>query len=255
MCARFRRGVNVDGTRNVAAACREAGVDRLVHISSVSAIGIPERGQGPADETFACNLSSSLNYHWSKALAEQVVRGEVDRGLDAVIVNPGSLFGPFGDRYRGGEMIAKVRGRRVVPAFVGGISAVHVDDVVDGIARALARGRRGERYILGAENLSYRRIVEIAAAELGTQPTIVPYWPIASLALAALSKPLGTLTNRRPRMTYDVHYCSQRNQFYCSDKARAELGYTARPFVGIVREYLAWSVQRRLAIQPEADLT
>ncbi|HLH72105.1 MAG TPA: NAD-dependent epimerase/dehydratase family protein [Chloroflexota bacterium] len=245
--------VNVDGTCNVARACREAGVSRLVHVSSVAAIGIPGRGQGPADERFSFNLGSTgLNYHVSKALAEQAVRQEIDRGLDAVIVNPGSIFGPFRGHYRGGEMIAKVRGRRVVPSFVGGISVVHVEDVVDGIARVLEHGRRGERYILGGENLSYRQIVEIAAQQLGEHPIMVPFWPIATGVMAALFEPLGALTGRRPRMTFDVHYCSQRNQFYRSDKARTELGYRARPFASIVREYIEWSTQRRMAIRPES---
>ncbi|MGH7862287.1 MAG: NAD-dependent epimerase/dehydratase family protein [Candidatus Dormibacteraceae bacterium] len=248
--------VNVEGSRNVAVACREAGVSRLVQVSSMAAIGIPGRGEGPADETFCFNLAATgLNYHLSKALAEDAVRQEVQRGLDAVIVNPGSIFGPFGRRYRGGEMIAKVRGRRIVPSFVGGRNVVHVDDVVDGIARALERGRSGERYILGGENLSYRRIVELAAARLGEHPIVVPVWPVVTGLLAAAIEPLGALTGRRPFMTYDIHYCSARNQYYCSDKARAELGYSARPFANIVQDYLEWSDRQRTASREEVGLT
>lgn len=247
--------VNVEGTRNVAAAGREVGVRRMLHVSSMAAIGIPERGEGPADETFAFNLGSTgLNYHVSKVQAEEVIRDEVRRGLDAVVVNPGSIFGPFGQHYRGGEMIAKIRGKRVVPAFVGGRNVVHVDDVVDGIVRALDRGRTGERYILGGENLSYQRIVEIAAGQLGERPIIVPFPPLATGLLAAVGEAIGALTHRRPRMTYDVHYCSQRNQYYRSDKARQELGYSARPFASIAREYLEWSAGQRAATRAEVGV-
>lgn len=245
--------VNLDGTRNVARACRAAGVGRMVHVSSVAAVGIPAAGDGPADENFPFNLrESGLNYHLSKRQGEEAVNEEVARGLDAVIVNPGSIFGPAHRGYRGGEMMEKVRGKRVVLYFVGGINAVHVEDVVDGIARAMTRGRSGQRYILGGDNVTYRHIVEVAMTQLGQRSMAVPVPPIITGTASAIFESLGRLSGRRPPFTRDTHYCSQRRQFYASDKAQAELGYTARSFETIVGDYLVWSTNQRPRVHGEA---
>lgn len=231
---------NVQGTRNVAAACLHHAVRRLVHISSIVAIGVPSDDR-PADESFQFNLQNSrLNYPRSKRLAELEVLRAVDEGLDAVIVNPASIFGPHGDKFRGGEMIEKVRHGRAITYFQGGRNIVHVDDVVDGTVRALHKGRRGERYILGGDNVSYRQIAESAALALGMdKPRLAVTYPMTWLA-AALLEPVGLLTGKRPRFTYDVHFFANHFQYYSSAKAKQELGYSPRPFGDIVREYLAW---------------
>jgi dihydroflavonol-4-reductase len=231
--------INVDGTRNVVAACRQAGVRRLLHVSSVAAIGIPPDPAQPADETFAFNLQrSGINYAVTKHAAEAIVLAAAQAGLDAVIVNPSSLAGPFGSRYRGGEMIEKVRRGRFATCFSGGVNIVHVDDVAAGIQAALARGRCGERYILAGENLTYRQIVEIVAEELGAQPSILRVPPLVTAVAANLLEPLSTLTGKRPKITYEQHYTSSRFQYYSASKAEGELGFAARPYRDIVREYL-----------------
>src|SRR5262249_42968254 len=105
-------------------------------------------------------------------------------------------------------------------------------------------GRTGERYILGGENLTYRRIAELAAEGLGLKRTAVSVPPLVTGLAAGILEPLGRLTGRRPRITYDVHYCARRFAFYDSSKARGELGFAPRPFVEIVREYAAWAGPR-----------
>ncbi len=234
--------INVDGTRNVVAACREAGVRRLLHVSSVAAIGIPSDPAHPADENFAFNLQNSgINYAISKHQAEGIVlaaTGVRTGGLDAVIVNPSSLAGPFGARFRGGEMIEKVRSGRFATCFRGGANIVHVDDVVAGILAALQRGRCGERYILAGENLSYRQIVRTAAEELHVARPVVGVPPLVTWSAAHLLEPLSTLTGKRPKITYEQHYTASRCQYYSAAKATTELGFSARPYREIVREYL-----------------
>lgn len=230
--------VNVAGTRHVAAACLAAGVRRLVHVSSVAAIGIPTNPRRPANEAFPFNLDGSgLYYHQSKRRAEDEIAAAARRGLDAVVVNPGTIFGPDGVSYRGGGMLAKVGRRPVVPYFTGGINVVQVDDVVDGIGRALERGAAGERYILGGENVSYRRIAALSLKHQGLRRTFVPVPSLVTWAAATLLAPVGARTGRRPAITYETHYCASRWQFYTSAKAERALGYTARPFEAIVRAY------------------
>jgi dihydroflavonol-4-reductase len=222
---------NTEGTRALAQACRESGVRRLVHVSSVSAIGIPPKGC-VADERFAFNLENSgLAYHLSKKRAEEAVFDEVGRGLDAVIVNPASLFGPHGRNYRGGEMIRKVLGSPLVPYFRGGICVAHADDVAAGIVAALERGRRGERYILGGENITYREIARRSAAALGVKPLLLPLFPLVTRAAMVLQP---------ARFTYATHYTSSRFQFYSSEQARRSLGYRPRSFDEILQENLAF---------------
>jgi dihydroflavonol-4-reductase len=231
--------VNVAGTQNVVLACRRHRVKRLLHVSSVAAIGLLDRPGPPADETFPWNLEQSgLGYHRSKRQAEALVLEGVQAGLDAVIVNPGAICGPFRGGFRGSELIDGVVRRPLVPYFVGGRDVVHVGDVVDGILAAIERGRTGDRYILGGENLSYRRIAELVAHCLGLKRVLVPVPHVLTGLAANILEPLGRLTGHRPRVTHAMHYCTSRFAFYDSSKARQQLGFAPRPFTHVVREYV-----------------
>jgi dihydroflavonol-4-reductase len=235
-----QQAVNVDGTRHMASGCRRHGVQRFVHVSSVAAIGIPTDANRPANEGFAFNLEHSrLAYHVSKWQAEQEVAAEVRRGLNATIVNPASVFGPHGRGYRGGEIMGKVlRGGFIVPYFTGGICAVHVQDVVEGIMAALERGQTGQRYILGGENLTYRALAERTVERMHLRRHLVPL-PAAVTGLAALLlEPIGRLRQQRPEVTFTTHYLARRFQYYDSSKARVTLGYQPRGFDSIRDEYL-----------------
>jgi dihydroflavonol-4-reductase len=236
--------VNEGGTQNIVTACRRLGVERLIHVSSVAAIGIPENRWRPADEDFAFNLEGSgLRYHISKRRAEQVVAQAAAQGLDAVIVNPSSINGPHGERFRGGELPDGVRRRPFVPCFSGGTNVVHVDDVVDGVLAALHRGRAGERYILGGEDLTWREMAGIAADLLGVRRVLVPVPAVVTGVAAWMRRAIEPLTRDPPRLTYDVHFCANRFLYYDSRKAAGELGFKARPYAEIIRQYLdgAWS--------------
>lgn len=228
--------VNVDGTRNVARAARETGVRRLLHVSSVAAIGIPADPRRPANEQFAFNLENSgLNYHISKRHAEDEVLAEVARGLDAVIVNPASIQG----RERTIALINSVRRSPVVPCFSGGNCIVDIKDVVDGITSVLTSGERGQRYILGGENLTFRALSEKAAKALDLRRRFVSIPPIATKLGAALLEPLARVRNRRPKMTYMIHYCANRFQYFDSSKARQMFGYAPRDVDAILKECLS----------------
>lgn len=232
--------VNVEGTQNVVRACKKYNVKRLLHVSSIATIGIPSDPDHPADETFPFNFEKiDLNYNISKRRAEEEVRKESFDGLDTVIVNPGWIFGPFGNSFRGGELIDKVRRGRIVTYFLGGVNVVHVEDVVNGILSALKLGRNGERYILGGENVSFRQIAEVTAEYLGLRRIFIPIPSIITGLAAILLEPIGKLTGRHPPLTYDDHYYVNHFHFYDSGKAKKELGYDPRPFKEIVKEYLS----------------
>lgn len=233
--------INIEGTRNVVDACRKVGVKKLLHISSVAAIGIPENPDSPADENFRFNLENSrLNYHISKRRGEEFVLKGVEDGLDAVIVNPGSIWGRFGKQFRGVEFAQKVRQKRVVPYFTGGICVVHVEDVVDGILAAAKNGRSGERYILGGENLTLKKIAEQVAKEQRLERTFIPVPNTVTLAAATIMELIGLISHRRPSITFATHYCASRFHYYDSRKAKKELGYLPRDFKTILDECVSY---------------
>ncbi len=227
--------VNEGGTRNVAVAAREAGVTRLLHVSSVAAVGLPVDPQRPANEDFHFNLEDSgLSYHISKRRAEDNVLAEVARGLDAVIVNPASIQG----RNRTAGLLQSVRRRPVVPCFSGGNCIVDVQDVVEGIVAALRRGEQGQRYILGGENLTFRMLSEKAARALRLKRRFVTIPPVVTGLCATILEPWGRMRNKPPKMTYMIHYCANRFQYFDSGKARKRLGYAPRDVDAILAEYL-----------------
>jgi dihydroflavonol-4-reductase len=234
---------NVGGSRNVALACLTTGIGRLIHVSSVSAIGIP-LNDSPATEDFEFNLREPrFAYHISKKKAEEAVLETVRDGLDAVIVNPASIFGPFaaappgGPAYRGSEIMRKASGRRIVPVFAGGRCIAHVQDVVDGILAAIEHGKTGERYILGGDNVSFRQIAESSSRARKQRSTLVtvPAW--CSELLAPLAAGVSRIRGELPR--FAVHHADGRFQYYSSEKARTWLGYSPRPFEAILEECLA----------------
>jgi dihydroflavonol-4-reductase len=231
------RDLNLDGVKNVIAACEKFRVRRLVHVSSVAAIGIPRDPARPAREDFRSDLDKFLlDYHRSKRLAEEMVMAAASRGLDAVVVNPASIFGPFGAGYRGMQLIEQVRTATILPYFSGGICTVHVLDVVDGILAAIDKGLAGNRYILGGENISYRDLFRRTAAALKVRPFLVPVPRAASRFAAILCEPWGRLRKKPPKITYAAHYFAHRHHFYDSSKARSQLMYTPRSFQAILDE-------------------
>ncbi len=228
--------INIEGTRNVINVSRRSGVRRLIFVSSVAAIGIPARGEPPADETFPFNLERGpLNYPISKKRAEELVLASNGGGLESVIVNPGALFGEWGKHFRGSEWVDKIRHRRLAFYFTGGRNLVHVEDVAKGMINALERGRNGERYILGGENLTHYESARMVAMRLKRKVLLLPVPSLVTGSFALLD-PLYSAAGRRPPVTREVHYTASRFQYYNSDKAKRELGYHFRPFADIIEE-------------------
>jgi dihydroflavonol-4-reductase len=236
--------INFEGTHNVALACCKTGA-RLVHVSSVAAVGITSEPSQPADESFVFNLDGSgLIYHITKRRAEEAVLRMVEQGLDAVVVNPALIFGPKGAGYQGAQAIGETLCRRVITHAPGGRCVVHVLDVADGIVRALEQGRRGQRYILGGENITFRAMGRTVCRQLGLKRMHISI-PSNVAEQGNRARNLTRRVMRRdPLPRYDGRFCFQ---FYDSTKAEKELGYTRRSFASIVEECaesLGWSNRR-----------
>lgn len=234
------RRINVTGTRNVVNAARKVGVPRLVHTSSVAAVGASYDPGQIANELTAFNLARrGFDYCITKHEAESVVREAVKNGLDAVIVNPSSPFGVY-DRMNIGRMIqAVVKGE--VPVYVnGGNNYVDVEDVCEGHVLAYEKGRTGERYILGHENLTHKEtFARIARVVGGKAPKYrVPY-ALAWLGGAA-AQAASAVTRGQPKLDLTTARMSRYYFYFTHAKAEAELGYRPRSLDAAIRRQHEW---------------
>ncbi len=239
--AELMRITNVEGTKNVAQAAHEIGVSRFLHVSSTAAIGISENREHPMNEETPFNARSlGLAYFDTKYDAEQELLRVVDKGLNAVIVNPGSLLGP-GDRRRYEKGYAGLIYKYRPPVlFHGGINFVDVEDVVRGSLLALEKGRRGERYILGGENLEFGELIRRVNAILG-RPSPSRYVPVQlmgtlSVGLKILNK-VGIDIHMTPELIRQV--CKW-YLFVSSAKAEKELGYKPHRIDAAVSSTIDW---------------
>jgi dihydroflavonol-4-reductase len=232
---------NVEGTRNVLSAAHRSGVQRIVYTSSVATIGIPADGT-PGDEQSANSLENMIgHYKRSKYLAEEVVREAAQGGLSVVIVSPSTPVGP-GDvkPTPTGQLVLDAAAGRM-PAYVDtGLNIVHVDDVAAGHLLAYERGRPGERYILGGQDMSLREILEVIARLEGRSPPRVrlPYGVV--LPIAYLAEGFARLTGRSGRITLEGVRMSRKKMFFSSAKAVRELGYGWRPPVQAFEDAIRW---------------
>lgn len=238
--------VNVEGTRQVVSAAQHARVERLVYTSSVGALGVPPAGR-MLDERDTFNLPPQrFPYGHSKHLAEEVVRAAVSQGLDAVIVNPAAVIGPRDIHWIGGSLLREVQRGQGWFAPPGGTCWAAASDVGKGHLLAALHGRKGERYILGGENITHRRMLEIVAEVVGQRPPWVtlPRWLMDPLAL--LVRGLSRLRPHLLPLSAEQVWLSAR-QVYCdSRRAREELGYTTIPLHTAVEQAYGWYRERGL---------
>lgn len=232
--------VNVGGTQNVIDVCLEQGVEKLVHTSSIAAIGFAGEGRS-ADESNEFNWQSyDVGYRNTKHQAEEAVRAAVKRGLPAVIVNPSVMIGPRDVHFLGGQILRDVYTKKIFYYVTGGISIADVADVVGGHIAAALKGRIGERYILCGENLTHRQVLSITAEVVGGLKPLFRLPMPAVRAIAAVSEILGTAANREPWIPRELVAGIDRLCWYSAEKAVRELGYSITPFRSAVERAFAW---------------
>lgn len=227
--------VNVRGTGHVVNAALAEGVSRLVHTSSMAAFGRPERSEAtqtaPIDESSEWQASSAnTDYARSKYEAELEVQRGLAEGLDAVLVNPALIFGVGRRGENTREIAEKVRDRRLPAAPAGGTNVVDVRDVAAGHRRAMAAGATGERYFLGAENRSWRSILDALAEAFRVAPPRLTLPPTPALVFATLAEAVAAVTRTQPLINRETVRVASRFYRYSNRKAVEELGCSFRPF-------------------------
>jgi dihydroflavonol-4-reductase len=236
---------NVEGTRALLEAARKQGVRRVVYTSSVATMGFHSGSNNGrvADEQSPVSLADMIgHYKRSKFMAEQVAVDAAKSGVDVVIVNPST---PIGER----DIKPTPTGRIVVdflkrkfPAYVEtGLNLVDATECACGHVQALEKGRSGERYILGGENLTLKQILDKLAAITGLKsPTVkLPY--VFALATGVVDEMVtGRLLGREPRATIDAVRMGRKMMFVSSAKAEKELGWRTIPVAAALRRSVEW---------------
>lgn len=232
---------NLASTRAVMEAALSAGVERLVYTSSVATLK-PDPA-GPADESRAATPEQAVGaYKRSKVVAERLVEQMVaERGLPVVIVNPSTPIGPRDVRPTPTGRIIVEAANGKMPAYLdSGLNLVHVDDVAAGHLLAMEKGRVGERYILGGQDVQLADMLAAIAAIMKRRPPTIslPRAPLFPLAYA--NEALARITGKDPFLTVDGLKMAKHHMFFTSARAEAELGYRARPWGEAVTDAIAW---------------
>jgi dihydroflavonol-4-reductase len=235
--------VNVEGTRALMQAAEAAGVRRVVYTSSVGTLGIPAEGAA-GTETTPVTLDDMVgDYKRSKFLAEREAEAAAARGLPVVIVNPSAPVGPWDWKPTPtGKMLVDYLRGRMFAYLDTGLNVVHVRDVARGHLLAAARGRVGQRYILGhAEgNLGLRAIFERLAPYTGIP---APRWRlphVAALAIAGALEAVSQLTGREPLASRTAVRMAAKRMFFDPSRAVRELGLPQTPVDEALRDAVDW---------------
>lgn len=233
---------NVDGSAALIRAAAQAGVGRAVYTSSVAVLGTDTSGK-PADEDTPVTLDDMIgHYKRSKYLGEKAVQqAATETGLPVVTVNPSTPIGPrdIKPTPTGRTIVMAATGK--MPAYVDtGLNLVHVDDCAAGHLLAFARGKAGERYILGGEDFSLARMQAEIARMSGQKPATIslPVLPLYPLALGM--ELIARFTGKEPMLIRDTLRMARKHMFFSSAKAQRELGYATRPAIEGLSDAVAW---------------
>ena len=233
---------NVEGTRGLIEAARKQGVRRIVYTSSVATMGFSSNGT-VANEDSPVSLAEMIGpYKRSKFMAEQVAFEAARAGVDVVVVNPTT---PIGER----DLKPTPTGRIVVdflkrkfPAYVDtGLNLVDATECARGHIQAFEKGRAGERYILGGENLTLKQILDRLAAITGLPSPKVKLPYFFALAAGVVDETVtGRILGKEPRATIDAVRMGRKKMFITSAKAERELGWRSSPVDGALKRSVDW---------------
>lgn len=233
--------INVEGTRNIINAFKETGAKRLLHIGTANSFG-PGDESNPGDESSPYAAGRyKLDYMSSKYAAQQEILASVkEEGLDAVVLNPTFMLGPYDSKPSSGTMILALNSGKIPGYPPGGRNFVHVGDVAVAIANAIDKGKKGECYILGNENLTYKEAFRKMARALDVKAPSVRMPGVLTLIYGTLISVASSLFRFTPSLTYAMALISIEKHFYSSEKAAGELDMPRTPIDEALSEAVRW---------------
>jgi dihydroflavonol-4-reductase len=231
---------NVEGTRHVLEAARSQGVERVVYTSTVGCIGVPKGGVG--DETVPVTLAEMKGaYKRSKFLAERVALEFAASGFPVVVVNPTAPVGDHDVKPTPTGKIVLDFLKGAMPAFIDtGLNLVDVRNAAEAHLLAAERGRPGERYIVGCENLTLAGILEKLAGLTGREAPRVRLPYAVAYAAGVVTTGWARVTGRPPRAPLDAVRMARKKMWVSHDKARRELGFSPAPVDAALGRAVEW---------------
>jgi len=234
--------INIKGTAHILKAMQINSVRRLVHFSSVAAIGAGLTSSEILNEESVYNLAPyKMGYFDTKHAAEILVKAACEKhGLDAVIVNPSTVYGA-GDALKGSRKMQVKVARGKLPFYTpGGVNVLGVEDLVNGVISAWEKGRRGERYILSGDNLLIKDLFALIAESAGKPP---PRFLIPAAVMLGLGQ-IGDWIGRG--LSKDNAYSSCLFHFFSNEKARSELQFDPRPAKEAIQKSVLWMREHQM---------
>jgi len=239
--------VNVLGTRHVMNACLKEKVSRVIHTSSVAALGIPRRGEIGSEEIEYNLKGLGLTYCDTKHEAELEVSKFYSQGLNVVTLNPGIIFGEGDTHPHHHAIFAAMSKGWMIGVPPGGVTFSDIHDVVAAYLSCLTKGRAGQRYVIVSANLSFQEAAIILAKLNGARPPLFKVPGSLLVSLGILAEDFLPAFGVRPPLTRQAAWLSQHEIFFSSAKASAELDFQPTPFEDTVRRTAPYYLGKALA--------
>lgn len=235
------RRVNIEGTKNVAAATLHAGLKRLVAIGSASSCGIGTKENPGTEETTFVSHKYGLDYIDSKKAAQDyLLQAAKEEALPVLMVNPTFMFGPYDSKPGAGQMIAAIHKGKVPGYTSGGRNYISAKDVAVAAVNGLTMGRTGEAYIAGNENLDYSEAFQKIGEVIGAK---APSWkipPVLTKTIGWASAAVANLLGTTPTISYPMAVISSDHHYFSSAKAIKELGLPQTDIKIAIKECFDW---------------
>lgn len=232
--------INIDGTRNILHLAKKLNVKKLVHVGTANTFSFGTLKYPGVEDTPYLGRQYGLDYMDSKWEAHQWVMKAVSDGIQAVVVNPTFMLGAYDSAPSSGAMILAVNSQKLPGYAPGGRNYICVKDAAVGIANALEKGRVGESYIIGNENLSYKEAFGKMAAVLGVNPPkrSIPVWGL--LAYGRIGSFMAGITGKKPTVSYPMAKIACDTHYFTAAKAVRELGLPQSPIEEGISESFNW---------------
>jgi dihydroflavonol-4-reductase len=232
--------INIEGTRNIIRLAKELKVKKLIYVGTANTFSFGSKENPGREGTPYKGLQYGLDYMDSKYKAHQLVMEAVKDGVPAVVVNPTFMLGAYDSGPSSGAMILAVHSQKLPGYAPGGRNFICVKDAAKGIANALEKGRVGESYIIGNENLSYKEAFGKMAAELGVKAPGLSFPKWVLLIYGMIGSFVSGITGKKPTVSYPMAKIACDGHYFSAEKAVRELELPQSPIEEGIREGFAW---------------
>lgn len=238
-----QRRTNVEGVKNVMQAALELKIKKVVQTSTVDTLGY--NPDGLADENWHLYNYAGWGYNYgdTKREGQAIALAYAKQGLDVVVINPGSMIGPYDHTLQFGRLFMDIRDHKIPAVLPGGAPWAHVNEVAKAHIAALEKGRRGELYICGGINETYKTVFDAIAGSIGVKPPRYTMPPWMTIAYGYAMEFIADFTNKKPDLNPgQARYMSVFPK-YDSSKAERELGFVSLPLTTMIEDARDWYLQ------------